>query len=111
MNKGINKITEAHITEEQMHKYNDKHDVTSKYGGKNSICIFCLQLCAGRNGTNHRYEAIQGCYKGIEDDIRQLYACDNCAHWDNDRLFGKNQILKMPDGKEFIIDGIHRVND
>jgi hypothetical protein len=102
---------QAHITEEQMHEYNTEHNLTAKYDGDtNSICIFCLQLCVGR-GYSNRYEMIQGCYKGNEDDIRVLYACDKCAHWDNDRLFNERQLLKMPDGKEFIIDCIHRVND
>ena len=100
---------QAHITEEQMHEYNTEHNLTAKYDGDtNSICIFCLQLCV--RGYFNRYENIQGCYKGNEDDIRLLYACDKCAHWDNDRLFDERQILGMPDGKFFIIDAIHRAN-
>ena len=94
------------FTEEQMHEYNTEHNVVN-----DSICIFCLQLCSTRSTCCDRYEGIQGYYKDNMDDIRLLYACDNCAHQDNDRLFDENQILMMPDGREFIIDHIYRMND
>lgn len=84
----------------------------------NSICIFCLQLCSGR-GCSGRYEALQGNYKD-HDEVIVLYSCDQCMQWDNSRIYNMQSdynrivdenILKMPDGREFIINAIHRMND
>lgn len=102
---------QARITEEQMWEYNAEHNV-----GEDSICIFCLELCSTKSSCSDRYECIQGYYSydrgnHSQEAVRLLYACDDCAHFDNDRLFEDHQILMMPDRREFIIDSIWRMND